>query len=147
MRKILLFLLLCAGAFALEWDEAVLRGALPNGLRYYILENSVPKNSAVFYLIVDAGSIDEGPNERGLAHFIEHMSFNGSRDFSKNELIKKDFGQNLSGFSGSHDAIMINLPSTLVDESVFAKDAELKKQIEIDREKCLKGGKINDIFN
>jgi putative lipoprotein len=42
---------------------------------------------------------------------------------------------------------MINLPSTLVDESVFAKDAELKKQIEIDREKCLKGGKINDIFN
>ncbi len=66
---------------------------------------------------------------------------------SKNELIKKDFGQNLSGFSGSHDAIMINLPSTLVDESVFAKDAELKKQIEIDREKCLKGGKINDIFN
>ena len=79
MRKILLFLLLCAGAFALEWDEAVLRGSLPNGLRYYILENSVPKNSAVYYLIVDAGSIGEGPDERALVHLIEHMPLAGRR--------------------------------------------------------------------
>ena len=66
---------------------------------------------------------------------------------SKNERIKKEFGQNLSGFGGSYSSAVINLPSILIDENVFAKDAETKKQIEADREKCLKSGKINDIFN
>ncbi|AKT93494.1 M16 family metallopeptidase [Campylobacter gracilis] len=123
MRKILLFLLLCAGAFALEWDGAVLRGALPNGLKYYILENSVPKNSAVFYLVVDAGSIDESPNERGLVHFIEHMSFNGSRDFSKNELIKKlqslgvKFGADVNAQTG-YDSTIYTLSIAVSEENL-----------------------------
>ena len=123
MRKILLFLLLCAGAFALEWDGAVLRGALPNGLKYYILENSVPKNSAVFYLVVDAGSIDESPNERGLVHFIEHMSFNGSRDFSKNELIKKlqslgvKFGADVNAQTG-YDSTIYTLNIAVSEENL-----------------------------
>ncbi|MCD8213717.1 MAG: insulinase family protein [Campylobacter sp.] len=89
MRKILLFLIACISAFALQQDPSVLSGRLENGLTYYIKENKLPAKTAHFYLSVDSGSTDEAPNERGLAHFIEHMAFNGSRDFSKNELIKK----------------------------------------------------------
>ena len=65
---------------------------------------------------------------------------------SKNERIKKEFGQNFGGFGGSHRPTAINLPSILIDESVFAKDAEAKKRIEAEREKCQKSGKINDVF-
>ncbi len=89
MRKILLFLVACIGLFALEQDADILSGRLENGLSYYIKENKLPAKTAYFYLIVDSGSTDEATNERGLAHFVEHMAFNGSRDFSKNELIKK----------------------------------------------------------
>ena len=71
---------------------------------------------------------------------------NGGDISSKNERVKKEFGQNLGGFSGSYSPTAINLPSILIDESVLTKDAEAKKRIETDREKCLKSGKINDVF-
>jgi len=71
---------------------------------------------------------------------------NGEDISSKNERVKKEFGQNLGGFSGSYSPTAINLPSILIDESVLTKDAEAKKRIETDREKCLKSGKINDAF-
>ena len=65
---------------------------------------------------------------------------------SKNERVKKEFGQDLGGFSGSYSPTAINLPSILIDESMFTKDAEAKKRIEAEREKCRKSGKINDAF-
>lgn len=67
----------------------MLSGELENGLKYYIKENKFPQNTAIFYLVVNSGSTDEREGEQGLAHFLEHMAFNGSRDFSKNELIKQ----------------------------------------------------------
>ena len=85
---------------------------------------------------------------------IKCHCLNGGADFhcaggdisSKNERVKKEFGQDLGGFSGSYGAITLNLPSILIDESVLAKDAEAKKRIEAEREKCQKSGKINDTF-
>jgi zinc protease len=60
---------------------------LPNGLRYYILENSRPENRAYLTLAVNAGSVLETDEEQGLAHFVEHMAFNGTRRFPEQELI------------------------------------------------------------
>jgi zinc protease len=62
-------------------------GCLPSGLRYYLLENSMPEGRAFLTLAVNAGSVLETEEERGLAHFVEHMAFNGTSRFARNELI------------------------------------------------------------
>jgi zinc protease len=62
-------------------------GTLPNGLRYYILENKKPENRIYLTLAVNAGSVLEEENERGLAHFVEHMAFNGTARFPESELV------------------------------------------------------------
>jgi zinc protease len=62
-------------------------GTLPNGLRYYILENARPKDRAYLTLAVHAGSVLEKDDEQGLAHFVEHMAFNGTSRFPESELI------------------------------------------------------------
>ena len=89
MRKILLLFCLAMGLFALQNNKDMLNGELKNGLKYYIKENKFPQKTAIFYLVINSGSTDEKDGEQGLAHFLEHMAFNGSRDFSKNELIKQ----------------------------------------------------------
>ena len=89
MRKILLFLCLALSLNALQNDKDMLSGELENGLKYYIKENKFPQKTAIFYLVINVGSTDERDSEQGLAHLLEHMAFNGSRDFSKNELIKQ----------------------------------------------------------
>jgi len=63
-------------------------GVLPNGLRYFILENRMPENRANLALVVNAGSVLEKDDERGLAHFIEHLAFKGTSRFPENELIE-----------------------------------------------------------
>ncbi|MDR2552128.1 MAG: insulinase family protein [Treponema sp.] len=69
-------------------SRAALRtGTLPNGLRYYILENSLPADRAYLTLAVNAGSVLEEEDEQGLAHFVEHMAFSGTRRFPGAELI------------------------------------------------------------
>ncbi|MGP1580925.1 MAG: insulinase family protein, partial [Wolinella sp.] len=72
----------------LEADKEITMGILPNGMKYYIQENPYPAKTGLFYLRVDSGSSDERDDELGLAHLVEHMAFNGSRDFSKNDLIR-----------------------------------------------------------
>ncbi|GHU71369.1 peptidase M16 [Spirochaetia bacterium] len=67
--------------------EAIRKGELPNGLTYFILENSKPENRAYLTLAVKAGSLNEKDDERGLAHFVEHMAFNGTARFPESELI------------------------------------------------------------
>ena len=81
MRKILLLFCLVMGLFALQNDKDMLNGELKNGLKYYIKENKFPQKTAIFYLVINSGSTDEKDGEQGLAHFLEHMAFNGSRDF------------------------------------------------------------------
>jgi len=65
-----------------------LTGYLPNGLRYYILENTLPENRAHLALVVNAGSVLEKDDERGFAHFVEHLAFNDTARFPKLELIE-----------------------------------------------------------
>src|SRR5262245_55882147 len=62
-------------------DPEVLIGGLPNGLRYYIRPNARPARQAELRLVVKAGSVLEDEDQRGLAHFVEHMQFEGSRHF------------------------------------------------------------------
>ena len=63
-------------------------GQLENGLRYYIRENDEPSNRAEFMLVVKVGSVVEDEDQLGLAHFLEHMAFNGTDNFEKQELIE-----------------------------------------------------------
>ncbi|HEY0875099.1 MAG TPA: insulinase family protein [Vicinamibacterales bacterium] len=72
----------------LPFDPEVTRGTLPNGLTYYIRRNGRPQNRVLLQLAVKAGSVDETDEQQGLAHFLEHMAFNGSRHFKPGELIK-----------------------------------------------------------
>ena len=68
-------------------DPNVLYGVLDNGVKYYIRHNETPKNRAELTVAVKVGSVFEDENQRGLAHFTEHMAFNGSKNFPKHELI------------------------------------------------------------
>jgi zinc protease len=99
-----IFLLLCAcsslpNAGSAAWGnlgrpsdqvpfmEKVRTGTLPSGLRYFILENAMPENRAYLTLAVNAGSVLENDDEQGLAHFVEHMAFNGTARFPGAELV------------------------------------------------------------
>ncbi|MBX6330678.1 MAG: insulinase family protein [Gemmatimonadaceae bacterium] len=72
---------------SLPVDPALATGALANGLRYYIRANGRPAYRAVLRLVVDAGSVQEDADQRGLAHFLEHMAFNGTTHFPRHQLI------------------------------------------------------------
>ena len=63
------------------------KGVLPNGLTYYILPHKKPEKRALLWLAVNAGSAQEDDDQRGLAHFDEHMAFNGTKRFKENELV------------------------------------------------------------
>jgi zinc protease len=69
-------------------DSEVITGTLANGMRYYIRENKEPAKRATLRLVVDAGSILEDDDQLGLAHFVEHMGFNGTKHFPKQELVR-----------------------------------------------------------
>jgi len=71
----------------LPLDSAVHTGLLPNGFTYYIRHNEEPKNRVVMYMVNKVGSILEDEDQRGLAHFMEHMNFNGTTNFPHNELV------------------------------------------------------------
>lgn len=74
-------------AAPLPLDTAVHRGTLPNGLRYLIRRNSRPEKRAELRLVVDAGSVQETDAQSGIAHFVEHMAFNGTRRFPKAAIV------------------------------------------------------------
>ena len=71
----------------LPFDPTVVRGTLTNGLTYYIKRNVEPRDRAQLSLVVKAGSILEQEEQRGLAHFVEHMAFNGTERFAKQEIV------------------------------------------------------------
>src|SRR5687768_14083813 len=71
----------------LPFDSSVVRGTLPNGLTYFIRRNTRPEQRVMLQLAVKAGSVDETDDQQGLAHFLEHMAFNGTKRFKAGELI------------------------------------------------------------
>src|SRR5262245_49139095 len=68
-------------------DPRITVGTLPNGMRYYVRVNNQPQNRAELRLVVNAGSVLEDDDQRGLAHFVEHMAFNGTKNFPKQDVI------------------------------------------------------------
>lgn len=99
-----------AGA-AVPRDSAVTVGTLPNGLRYYIRVNHKPEKRAELRLVVNAGSILETDRQRGLAHVIEHMAFEGTTHFPKNNLVSylqsigMQFGADLNASTGFDETV------------------------------------------
>lgn len=93
LRNFIIFILflsfsLLSFAIQLEDSKNLVSGKLENGIHYYIYKNSKPENKALLNLVVKTGSLMEEDNEQGIAHFMEHMAFNGTNKFEKNELIK-----------------------------------------------------------
>ena len=105
-------------------DPKITVGELPNGLRYYIRENKKPENRAMFRLVVNAGSLQETDSQRGLAHFLEHMAFNGTENFEKQELVDflekigMRFGADLNAYT-SFDETVYMLEVPMDDEEVL----------------------------
>ena len=95
-------------------DKDVRIGKLSNGLTYYIRHNNWPENRANFYIAQKVGSIQEEESQRGLAHFLEHMAFNGSDHFKGNNLIEWcrangiEFGADLNAYT-SIDQTVYNI--------------------------------------
>jgi zinc protease len=94
-------------------DPKVKIGKLANGLTYYIRKNTKPENRVELRLVVNTGSVVEDPDQLGLAHFMEHMNFNGTRRFPKNELVSYlqsigvQFGADLNAYTGFDETVYI----------------------------------------
>jgi zinc protease len=94
-------------------DPAVRYGILDNGLEYYIRVNNKPEKRAELRLVVDAGSVLESDPQRGLAHFVEHMAFNGTKNFKKQELVNylerigMRFGPDLNAYTSFDETVYI----------------------------------------
>ena len=71
----------------LELDSSVVTGTLPNGMDFFIKQNSEPKNRIMLRLVVDVGSNMEEDDQQGVAHLLEHMAFNGTEHFAENQLV------------------------------------------------------------
>ena len=89
-----------AGPVTIHPDPSVRRGVLPNGMRYAILQQANPKGAVSIRFGFDVGSYEEQDEERGAAHFLEHMAFNGSRNFAEGKL---DDTFALIGVAGGRD--------------------------------------------
>ncbi len=94
-------------------DSAVRTGTLPNGLRYYIRRNTRPEKRLELRLVINAGSVLEDDDQKGLAHFTEHMLFNGTRRFAKNDIVSYlesigvRFGADLNAYTGFDETVYI----------------------------------------
>lgn len=134
---------------AIPLDPNIRIGRLPNGFTYYIRKNIEPKNRVQLYLATKAGSILENDDQQGLAHFMEHMGFNGTKNFPKNDLVNYlqkagvRFGADLNAYT-SFDETVYQLPIPSDDPEVlkngiqimrdWAQDATLDPA-EIDKER------------
>lgn len=130
-------------------DPAVKWGLLANGLRYAILPNAEPPNRVSLRLYVDAGSLMEQDDQQGLAHFLEHMAFNGTKDFAAGEMVEyfqrlgMAFGSHTNAHTSFHETVykleLPNAEAKLLDEGFKLlrnyADGMLLGQTEIDKER------------
>ena len=130
-------------------DSLATVGQLDNGLRYVIRKNQKPENRVELRLVVDAGSVLEDEDQQGLAHFVEHMAFNGTKNFAKQELIDyleligMRFGPDLNAYTSFDETVyMLTVPtdSAEVVETAFQILEDWAHQIsfepeEIDKER------------
>ncbi|MCF0206994.1 MAG: insulinase family protein, partial [Bacteroidales bacterium] len=127
MKKLTLMLallLVVSAAFSQELsdklpnDSKTTIGKMDNGMAYYIRKNGNPEKRAMLWLVVSAGSVFENDDQQGLAHFTEHMAFNGSAHFDKNSLISRleeigmKFGKDLNAFTAFDQTVyQITIPT------------------------------------
>ena len=107
----------------LALDPTVVRGTLSNGLTYYIKHNEEPLERAQISLVVRAGSIHEEENQRGLAHFVEHMAFNGTERFAKQEII--DYLESIGSGLGADVNAGMGFDTTLYYLEIPTDDPEI----------------------
>lgn len=132
LRVILLCcaVLICARSVGqIAQDSLLIKGRLNNGLMYYIYPNDNPKGEAIYRLFIKSGSLYEREDQRGLAHFLEHMAFNGSTDFPSGSLIAylqskgAGFGSDINAHTSMNETVYkLKLPSTaptFVDSSLM----------------------------
>ena len=103
---------------AIRPDPAIRRGVLPNGMRYAVMRNTTPEKAVSLRMYLDVGSFDETDAERGVAHFVEHMAFNGTKNFREDELDRAfapagvQFGRDHNAATGLFSTMyMLDLPS------------------------------------
>ena len=121
MKRILIFIFIFSFSIfgELVQDEKLIKGKLDNGLEYFIYPNQKPKNFISARLKVEAGSLYEKEGEEGIAHFLEHMAFNGTEKYKSNDLIRElekmgvAFGPELNAY-------------TYFDETVYMLDGQSK---------------------
>ena len=117
----------------LPLDPAVRVGTLENGLRYYIRKNAEPENRAALRLAVAAGSALEEDSEQGLAHFVEHMAFNGTERFAKREIddfLEKSgvkFGKHTNAYTSFDQTVyMLQVPTG--EGGILERGVEIMEQ-------------------
>ncbi|MBQ8486547.1 MAG: insulinase family protein [Prevotella sp.] len=135
---------------AIPVDPDVRIGKLDNGLTYYIRHNEWPEKRAEFYIAQRVGSLQENDDQRGLAHFLEHMAFNGSKHFKGNDLLRwcesigVKFGTDLNAYTSIDQTVynISNVPTTresIVDSCLMIlwdwADGLLLEQEEIEKER------------
>lgn len=118
---------------ALPVDPDVVQGRLDNGLNYYIRENDSPGGKAELRLVVDAGSVLEDADQAGAAHFLEHMMFNGTSRFPRNDLVAvlesfgPRFGPDINAYT-SHDETVYELSLTTDDPGLVTLGMEVLRE-------------------
>ena len=102
----------------LPFDPAVTVGTLSNGMRYYIRENPKPEKRAELRLVVNAGSVLENEDQRGLAHMVEHMAFRGTKKFAGNQIssylesVGMRYGPDINAFTSFDETVYeITIPT------------------------------------
>jgi zinc protease len=108
------------------FDPLVRTGKLPNGMTYFIRKNAKPEKRVELRLAVNAGAMEENDNQQGLAHFNEHMAFNGTKHFAKNDLVNflesagVKFGADLNAYTSFDETVyMLQIPTD--SEQIFKK--------------------------
>ena len=108
---------------SLPFDPKVVRGTLSNGLSYYIRHNEEPRDRAQIALVVRAGSVREEEDQRGLAHFAEHMAFNGTERFAKQEIV--EYLESIGNVFGPDVNAQTGFDSTLYWVEIPTDDPEI----------------------
>jgi zinc protease len=114
----------------IPFDPETRTGVLSNGLRYFVRYNAKPEAYAEMRLAVNAGSLLESEDQQGLAHFAEHMAFNGTQNFPKNELVDylesigTKFGAHLNAYTSFDETVyMLRVPTE--DPEIFSKGIQI----------------------
>ncbi|MGF6907344.1 M16 family metallopeptidase [Fusobacterium sp. PH5-44] len=137
MKKIITIMLmcLCFSSFSEEFvtSSELKTGTLSNGMKYYILKNKKPEKKALLNLVVKAGSTSEENGDEGIAHVIEHMAFNGTKKYKKNDMVKYlqsiglNFGGDLNAYT-SFDETVYKLMLPTDEPEKFEKGIEVLRE-------------------